>query len=190
MKKLLLLAIVVFCALGSKAETFNVREETHSPIAKAHFKLSTGYNMQTLVGYRRHNHKFKNCATFEAGFGTDIQFLQRARGLSLQLQGSYVMYSENWRSADAPIGGHDYGSANNIRIAAGPQYEFGHWPVRPLVRTGISYSFNLVNESNNHLHIYSGAGCAVDVGRHTLLLHADYWTNTDCKFFLAADYLF
>lgn len=147
--------------------------------------------MQTLAGNRRHKRGNNvQCATFEAGLGTDIQFMQRARGLSLQLQGSYVMYSKHWKSPDAPIGGHDYGAANNVRLAVGPQYEFGHWPVRPFVRTGVSYSFAPVSDGNSYMHIYTGTGCAVDVGRHTLLLHADYWTKTDCKFFLAAEFVF
>lgn len=192
MKKIILFFIFSSCFLSNQAFTLEDNKDSHPKKAEAHFKLCAGYNMQTITNNRKlHKGSGNRCAMFDAGLGTDIRFLQRAKGLSLQLQASYVMHSKFCYTNDEfPTRNHYNYASNGILFSAGPQYEFGHWLVRPLVRAGISYSLSTGLDSENFLHLYTGAGCAIDVGRHTLLVHADYWTNTKCKFFLTTDFVF
>lgn len=167
----------------------------HNPLLKPYFKLTAAYNVQTAAD-RDHGHMSGTCGpVYNLGVGTDIYMNRYVKGLGLQLEASYIAIYDYTNNAccDAKFEKdmHLYGQSA-LRLAAGLQYviPYGDWPVKPLLRGGISRSFLNTGNEPNKTYAYAGVGCWMKIQRRAVALHADWWSNANCKYFLTLDVLF
>lgn len=178
-----------FCVLSASAigtDGDEVSTNNDSKVVSARLKFVGGYNVETL--FAGHHTQWRDCPAFEVGVGTDVGFKKYVTGLVLQAQASYLAYHKHQMYWDAPGGTHDYFSSHRLRLAFGPQYVIGHWPVRPTVRGGVSGAFDMANFGDTRCHWYAGAGCEANVKSHLLALHLDYWTHSSCRFFVTLEF--